>query len=516
MRRYGSNRWAVVAAGVILVGMSSFAALGQCYDDVDVSGAGIPGVNGTYEYTGLQSGYPRYDKPGSTAWIFRYDSGLGIWLWCITWDYYGRYYSAVDSPVPPSTGWFPDSTEGALPVPDVTGGGLVADTTPPVLTVPPDVTVACDDPKDPGSTGWATATDNCDPSPVVTYSDGGGYGAQGFILRRWEAEDAAGNFAQSDQRIWILSPDVTIGDLAPLWLTSLPGTVSLQLTIEKCADEAHLYAHGIGWTDYVPVISDGVSVNTLPIEVPLGSAEGLYPISSINLRHVSPFFLMPYHTSLSFGVDLTPPIFTDCPEDLEVDAPPGAVWATVDWIEPMASDAVSGLHTVGRTHAPSDAFPIGTTTVTYTATDVAGHTSTCSFDITVSATCDIITPMGVVGFLDRGMTEGEEPPIIGELPLLAVYEAGELIEGCFLICTVLGEIVDEPSILTFYQVAEIGEEFDVRLPLDARYLYFNADTGLYCFTIDTEGLEAGYHDIRLGFPDGEVQWLRVEVVLPEA
>src|SRR5690606_40139721 len=37
-------------------------------------------------------------------------------------------------------------------------------------------------------------------------------------------------------------------------------------------------------------------------------------------------------------------------------------------------------------HKSGEVFPIGTTTVTYTATDGAGNTTTCSFDVTVEDT----------------------------------------------------------------------------------------------------------------------------------
>lgn len=47
----------------------------------------------------------------------------------------------------------------------------VDDTAQPTITCPADVTVECDESTEPDNTGNATATDNCDPTPTVTYTD---------------------------------------------------------------------------------------------------------------------------------------------------------------------------------------------------------------------------------------------------------------------------------------------------------------------------------------------------------
>src|SRR2546426_7998751 len=46
------------------------------------------------------------------------------------------------------------------------------DTTPPVLTCPPNAVVECGQPTDPSATGRATATDNCGSAITITVSDG--------------------------------------------------------------------------------------------------------------------------------------------------------------------------------------------------------------------------------------------------------------------------------------------------------------------------------------------------------
>ncbi|MFN3299474.1 MAG: HYR domain-containing protein, partial [Sediminibacterium sp.] len=57
--------------------------------------------------------------------------------------------------------------------------------------------------------------------------------------------------------------------------------------------------------------------------------------------------------------------------------------AVVNYTLPTATDNCSGVINVTATPASGSVFPIGTTTVTVTATDAAGNTSSTSFDVTV-------------------------------------------------------------------------------------------------------------------------------------
>src|SRR5690606_28768995 len=80
-------------------------------------------------------------------------------------------------------------------------------------------------------------------------------------------------------------------------------------------------------------------------------------------------------------VDNSKPVFTSCPTDITLGAD-GLCEAIVNWTEPVATDNCAGVST-SRSHAPGSVFPLGTTTVTYTATDAAGNIETCSFDVKV-------------------------------------------------------------------------------------------------------------------------------------
>ena len=88
-------------------------------------------------------------------------------------------------------------------------------------------------------------------------------------------------------------------------------------------------------------------------------------------------------------VDVTPPVISGCPANITVFTGLGntACSQTATWIPPTATDACIHLATqtqpITGNFAPGATFPVGVTTVTYTATDVAGNTSTCSFTVTV-------------------------------------------------------------------------------------------------------------------------------------
>jgi hypothetical protein len=79
--------------------------------------------------------------------------------------------------------------------------------------------------------------------------------------------------------------------------------------------------------------------------------------------------------------DIEPPVFDDCPGDIFTETYNTS--AAVSWDEPTAYDDDSGVASVTKTHHPGDTFPVGTTTVIYTATDYAGNSATCSFNVDV-------------------------------------------------------------------------------------------------------------------------------------
>jgi len=82
----------------------------------------------------------------------------------------------------------------------------IEDSTPPVITCPEDLTLECDELGEVVDFGEATATDVCDPAPVVDFQDEeipGDCPQEMTIRRTWTATDACGNSASCLQTITI-------------------------------------------------------------------------------------------------------------------------------------------------------------------------------------------------------------------------------------------------------------------------------------------------------------------------
>ncbi len=81
-------------------------------------------------------------------------------------------------------------------------------------------------------------------------------------------------------------------------------------------------------------------------------------------------------------MDLNAPEFTSCPDDIEApvtDLCTGPAF----WSQPNATDNC-GVASIEGTHNSGDIFDEGTTEVVYTATDVNGNESICSFNVTIA------------------------------------------------------------------------------------------------------------------------------------
>lgn len=81
--------------------------------------------------------------------------------------------------------------------------------------------------------------------------------------------------------------------------------------------------------------------------------------------------------------DTTPPQIM-CPADIVAANDPGQCSVAVNYPSPVATDNCSGV-SIACNPPSGSFFPVGTTTVTCTATDAASNSATCTFTVTVTA-----------------------------------------------------------------------------------------------------------------------------------
>ncbi|MBL7817941.1 MAG: HYR domain-containing protein [Saprospiraceae bacterium] len=80
--------------------------------------------------------------------------------------------------------------------------------------------------------------------------------------------------------------------------------------------------------------------------------------------------------------DLTPPVFANCPTNISVTTTNTS--AVVAWTPPTATDNCS-IPFITTNFSPGASFPIGTTTVVYTAKDAKNNIAECRFNVVVAA-----------------------------------------------------------------------------------------------------------------------------------
>jgi alpha-tubulin suppressor-like RCC1 family protein len=189
-------------------------------------------------------------------------------------------------------------------------------------------------------------------SAVASFSNGGAFFTNHAGAIPPAAETASAPLTATDTTPPIITSSVSGTLSASGWYTS---DVSVSWTVTD--PDGAVTTNGCGPTT---VSTDGVDIT---LTCTAESAGGLLS------------------KSVTFSRDATGPALTTS-SNLSVPAT-SATGATVNYLAATATDARSGLASVSCA-PPSGFFPIGTTTVACTATDVAGNSSAKSFTITVT------------------------------------------------------------------------------------------------------------------------------------
>jgi hypothetical protein len=253
----------------------------------------------------------------------------------------------------------------------------VVDNLPPELFgCPGNATIECDSVPTPPT---VTATDNCDPSPTVSYAEVRTDGAcpdNYTLTRTWTATDHCDNSAACTQTITVqdttpplISPaasDLTVecdgaGNAAELaaWLASHGGASAT----DNCGD--------VTWSNDFAGLSDLCGAT--------GAATVVFTATD-DCGNSSA-------TTATFTIaDTTPPTITFCPPDTEVECDGAGNTAALNtWLNSFAATDTCGGVTLTNDFAglSDDCCATGTATVTFTATDACNLPSTCQATFTI-------------------------------------------------------------------------------------------------------------------------------------
>jgi hypothetical protein len=299
-----------------------------------------------------------------------------------------------------------------------------SDTTPPTITAPDDVTVGTGA-ANPGCTvtlddelGQPEVNDNCAVNVTITGAPAGNNFAPGTYTLTYTATDSGNNSASDTQVVTV------IDDTAPIIAAPADATYTCPSEV-PAANVNQARGPVIGPDGQFVRDANGELVFSGPpfencgtVNVTVSESNNGGAGSAANPRVITRTFTatdsaVPTHNSASAVqtitvADGTAPTIS-APSAITVGTGPGAVScdATISNAtlgSATASDNCGGV-TVTRSPA-GNTFPLGTTTVTWTATDAAGNTATATQAVTVvDNTPPVITPpANVVVYLPLNST----------------------------------------------------------------------------------------------------------------
>jgi hypothetical protein len=251
------------------------------------------------------------------------------------------------------------------------------------------------------------------------------------------------------------------------------GTTIGPVPVEWANDTAGISGcSGPLWVDgaspsHVTIVAPSVAGQDYAFTVTYGRS--LAPAGVADSSSISGFTLVTFVLDVA-DADSSPPTFTTVPGDLDVVTPDPAGIA-VDYPVPSATDDRDPSPVVGCDPASGAVFPVGTTTVTCTATDASGNAATETFDVTVHLALvaweDPIQGVGVTA------TRGRSVPVKVRAWLDGVAQNG----AGTLVVTPCGAV-----------------SADATTSVNAAW---QADAGRWMAVLDTSGLGAGCYRVEL-------------------
>jgi HYR domain/PA14 domain/Secretion system C-terminal sorting domain len=220
-----------------------------------------------------------------------------------------------------------------------------------------------------------SASDNCAVASVVSNFQPGQIFPVGSTTVTYTVTDGKGNVATCSFIITVGAADPCAGDVTGPTISGCPANINL--TTSGASATAT-------WT--APTATDpcgGVSIsgNFQPnSSFPVGVSQVTYTASDRKGNKSSCNFTVTVTNPCYF--DAVAPVISGCPADVQVNTT-STLGATASWLAPTATDACGGVQLL-TSFTPGAFFPVGQTTVIYTAVDARQNVATCSFKVNVT------------------------------------------------------------------------------------------------------------------------------------
>ncbi|MGI9233225.1 MAG: HYR domain-containing protein [Woeseiaceae bacterium] len=254
--------------------------------------------------------------------------------------------------------------DGAGATATATQDVTVSDTTAPTIAAPADVQADSTGTLTIVNIGTATATDLVDSNPTISNNAPAGGFPEGVTSVIWTGTDASGNAATATQMVTVSPPSS-----GPLAITA-PANVSQEAT-------APLSVIALG--------AANVTGGTPPVSISDDAPAGGFPVGQTMVTWTATDSAMMTATATQqvTVIDSTAPQLT-VPADVTADQGPALGNTDVNLGTASASDIADPNPTISN-DAPAGGFPVGTTTVTWTAQDAFGNSSVATQSVTINA-----------------------------------------------------------------------------------------------------------------------------------
>lgn len=301
-----------------------------------------------------------------------------------------------------------------------------------------------------------TASDNCELDTLISSHQSGDVFPLGATVVTYTATDAAGNDS-------IATFTVTISDTEKPGIENLPSDITQTNDEDVCGAVVTWEGFDITTDSYINVEESdncpGANISSTH------NSGDTFPVGVTTVTYTAND-AAGNDSIASFTVTITDdqkPAIDGLPADFSQTADADSCGAIVSWTPPTGSDNCTG-DTLATSHEVGSYFPVGTTTVTYTATDSVGNDSIASFVITV--------------------TDDQAPAILG---LPGDLSASNDLDSCGAIMTWSApSAADNCTVDTLYSSHASGEHFPVgvtTVTYTAVDIYSNSTDSTFTVTV---------------------------------